>query len=147
MSLSLRARFFLACALAPAVALALVTLLAAREQREWLLRRGAESLARTADLVVRELPADPAGARGDWPGAAEALGGALALRVTLIGADGRVLGDTDVPRAELAGHTGSDVRRSRTVGVEFLYLARPAALGEVRVVRIAQPLTALGALR
>jgi len=61
-------------------------------------------------------------------------------RLTIIAADGRVLGDSegDVARMEnhrtddrpevmdaLAGRPGTDVRRSETLGVEYRYVARP----------------------
>ncbi|HXG01866.1 MAG TPA: PAS domain-containing sensor histidine kinase, partial [Candidatus Binatia bacterium] len=78
-------------------------------------------------------------------------------RVTLIAADGRVLGDSavapaDLPRVEnhadrpevraaLAGEVGRDIRRSETVGAELLYVALPVAEGELRsVIRLAFPL-------
>ncbi len=68
-------------------------------------------------------------------------------RVTLIARDGRVLGDSAVPaadlpgvenhaarpevRAALAGGTGRDIRRSETIGAELLYVAVPVRDGEV----------------
>ncbi len=72
------------------------------------------------------------------------------MRVTLIGPDGTVLGDSRVAfenlartdnhrnrpevRAALAGELGEDTRRSETVGQELLYLALPAeGQGVVRV--------------
>jgi two-component system phosphate regulon sensor histidine kinase PhoR len=161
MSLSLRARLFLGFALVLSAALGAMTLMAARDQREWLLRRHAESLDRAARVVDRELRGDLAA--GDWPEAARALGRALDVRVTLIAREGRVIGDTDVPRdrlgavenhrdrdevrAALGGRRGEAVRLSHTLGVEFLYVAHPASVGEVAVVRVAEPLSALATLR
>jgi two-component system phosphate regulon sensor histidine kinase PhoR len=89
--------------------------------------------------------------------AAESTG----ARVTLIAADGRVVGDSAVApgdlvrvenhadrpevRAALAGEVGRDIRRSETVGAELLYVAVPVGDGEVRgVVRLAFPLAAVG---
>ncbi|MEK7857867.1 MAG: ATP-binding protein [Elusimicrobiota bacterium] len=80
---------------------------------------------------------------------------ACGCRVTFISADGKVLGDSEVPPAELAavenhkdrpevaaallGRTGLDIRHSRTVGHDFLYAAVP--LNHAGVVRAALPLT------
>jgi two-component system phosphate regulon sensor histidine kinase PhoR len=84
-------------------------------------------------------------------------------RVTLIAADGRVLGDSDVPpeelarvenhagrpevRSALAGRTGRDLRQSSTLGAPLLYVAVPIADGGrvSGVLRLALPLTAITA--
>src|SRR5262245_45359436 len=158
MNLSLRARFFLASALVALAALAAVTWLVARQQREWLLARHQEALERTASALARDLPK----ASGSWPAIAHAWGGTVGLRVTLMNSDGRVIGDSDVPAeglvrvenhrtrpemvAALAGHTGHAVRRSRRVGIGFLYVAVPAAWDSVAVLRVAGPLTAIATL-
>ncbi|HEY2956515.1 MAG TPA: ATP-binding protein [Candidatus Eisenbacteria bacterium] len=163
MGQSLRTRLFLASAIVVLVALGAATWLLAREQRRWLLDRHAESLARAAGALVRELAAGSAEESADWSATAHAWGQTLGLRVTLMAADGRVLGDSDVSaerlgrvenhaarpemREALAGRTGRATRRSRTVGIEFLYVARPARAGEVAVVRVAEPLTAIASLR
>src|SRR5438034_1636823 len=71
---------------------------------------------------------------------ADELGRLLNVRVTLIAHDGRVLGDSDVEAAQLAGlenhrlrpevqqavqtGTGAAIRWSDTVKVEFIYVAR-----------------------
>jgi two-component system phosphate regulon sensor histidine kinase PhoR len=78
---------------------------------------------------------------------ADRLGALSGRRVTLVGRGGRVVGDSDVPaseipmledhsgrpeiRAALAGRLGRSVRMSASVGSELLYLAAPAARGEV----------------
>jgi two-component system phosphate regulon sensor histidine kinase PhoR len=159
MNLSLRARFFLASALVALAALAAGTVLVAREQREWLLARHRESLERVARALALDLPH----ASGGWHETAHAWGRTAGLRVTLMAPDGRVVGDSEVPVqglvrvenhrtrpemvAALAGHTGSDVRRSRTIGIEFLYVAIPAPWDSVAVLRVAEPLTAIASLR
>jgi two-component system phosphate regulon sensor histidine kinase PhoR len=159
MNLSLRARLFIACALVALAALAAVTALVAREQRGWLLQTHQDALERTARSLARDLSRAP----GDWPQTAHEWGRMVGLRVTLMAADGRVLGDSDVPaeglvrvenhrerpemKAALAWRTGHAVRRSHTVGIEFLYVAVPAAAGEVAVLRVAEPLTAIASLR
>ncbi|MGH7266772.1 MAG: ATP-binding protein, partial [Candidatus Rokuibacteriota bacterium] len=85
----------------------------------------------------------------------------LGTRVTVVGADGTVLGDSELEseavramenhasrpevRAALAGAIGSDVRRSRTLDVEMLYVAIPLE-GPSRprgAIRLAVPLTEL----
>jgi two-component system phosphate regulon sensor histidine kinase PhoR len=109
--------------------------------------------AAVARLVIESLPAMPTGARAD--AVADALGAATASRVTVIGADGRVLGDSgltptevdhvenhgDRPevRAALAGGVGLSRRYSTTVRSDMLYVAtgfeRADARGAVRVAR------------
>ena len=83
----------------------------------------------------------------------------LGVRLTVIAADGRVLGESsrsseslenhaDRPeiRAALASGSGRAVRFSATVGAELLYTAsRQTRDGEMRVVRTALPLTAVAA--
>jgi two-component system phosphate regulon sensor histidine kinase PhoR len=82
------------------------------------------------------------------------LGEAFDLRVTLIAADGRVLGDSEVAQGALdrvenhgdrpevvdarSGRLGSHRRRSSTVDVDLLYMAEH--LRDGIVVRIAKPL-------
>jgi two-component system phosphate regulon sensor histidine kinase PhoR len=107
------------------------------------------------DLIVRD--ASPAAFR------AFALRGArpTASRITVIAADGRVLGDSDVavedlPRVEnhgkrpevlaaLAGGIGRDRRASATVRTSLLYVALPIADGGrvVGVIRVALPVAAV----
>jgi two-component system phosphate regulon sensor histidine kinase PhoR len=80
-------------------------------------------------------------------------------RITIVGRDGTVLGDSgqtaaavpgteshaDRPevKAALAGRVGRDVRRSRTLGVDLLYVAVPIERGgrPEGVLRLALPLT------
>ena len=82
-------------------------------------------------------------------------------RVTVIGADGRVLGDSDVApaalasleehrdrpevRAALEGRVGRDLRTSGTVHAPLLYVAVPVRDGErvIGVIRLAVPLSAV----
>jgi two-component system phosphate regulon sensor histidine kinase PhoR len=80
-------------------------------------------------------------------------------RISVIAADGRVLGDSEVPvedlprvenhagrpevRAALAGGVGRHRRTSATIGVSLLYVALPIMDGDhaVGVIRVALPLT------
>ena len=78
--------------------------------------------------------------------AVQSLARAVRGRLTLVAADGRVLADSEADplhmenhrsRPEvfqaLAGHPGSSIRLSPTVGVKFLYVAVPASTGALRL--------------
>lgn len=78
---------------------------------------------------------------------------AAGTRVTVIEASGKVLADTEADpdqmenhatrpefKAALNGQPGTNVRRSRTVGIEFLYAAAPVKNGAVR---LAYPLSSI----
>jgi two-component system phosphate regulon sensor histidine kinase PhoR len=110
-------------------------------------------LTRGVDFVPAQMPRLDA--------LADRAAEAAHARVTLIASDGRVLGDSDVPperlagvenhgarpevAAALAGATGSDSRRSATVGRRLLYLAIPAEDAAGGVVRVADDLPHLEA--
>jgi two-component system, OmpR family, phosphate regulon sensor histidine kinase PhoR len=82
------------------------------------------------------------------------------LRVTIVAADGRVLGDSrNDPRtmenhasrpeiaAALAGRTGSDVRRSATEGIDQMYVAVPGTFAGQRIaMRVSESLSSVSAL-
>jgi two-component system phosphate regulon sensor histidine kinase PhoR len=87
---------------------------------------------------------------------AKRLGEQIDARVTLIDGDGTVLGDSEEDPAEMENHgnrpeviealtagTGSDIRRSATLGYDMMYVA--AAIGPagdtVGVARVSLPLT------
>ena len=119
------------------------------------------------DLLARRLLAEARVAADALPWARGAaldqacarLAGDLGVRLTVIAADGRVLGEStrasaaleshaDRPevRAALAAGTGRSVRYSSTVGAELLYVAhRQEDAGAARVVRAAVPLTTVAA--
>ncbi len=159
---SLRNRLFLGHALLLALALATVTAIETRGQRDWILSRDREALERTAHHLVFDLPsAGPAapGAAPDWPDWAGRKARGLGARITLIDSTGRVIGDSEVPREELptlenhatrpevrralAGNPGWAVRHSASIGVDLLYVAVPAGrmgAGNPAVVRVAEPL-------
>ena len=106
-------------------------------------------------LIVRRAP--PADVRAFAVRAARPT----ELRVTVIAADGRVLGDSevaveDLPRVEnhagrpevraaLAGRVGRDLRTSATIGQSLLYVALPIVDGgrTLGVIRVALPLAAV----
>ena len=103
-------------------------------------------------MLVRTLeertPAMAPDSLADW------LGGLTGRRITLIGRDGVVRGDSEKDgaalagmenhgarpevRAALRGRMGEDVRVSATIGAQYLYLAVPASNG--LVIRVSVPL-------
>jgi two-component system phosphate regulon sensor histidine kinase PhoR len=154
--LSLRTRLVLTHALVLVVSLALVSVLGYFEHRRWGINRTAAALTGAAREVAAELPG-----LGDWKGLADTLAARLGYRVSLIAADGTVLGDSEVSRsglrgvenhanrlevrAALAGAVGRDVRHSRTIGRDLVYVAVPARPGTaVAAVRLAEPVAVLG---
>ncbi len=163
MTLGLRGKLFLV-----ALALTLAVLIPGGLFLQHELRRT------TGDRVAQDLEHDLDAARimfetapvGDIPeidALADRLGDALGCRVTVIDSGGRVLGDSQVPRAQIAGIENhgkrpevmaalsagagahgapvSAVRHSRTVQADLLYLAEPFRGPRVGgVVRVAKPL-------
>lgn len=168
MTPSLRVRLFVGHALVVVAALAVLVVMGERAQRAWLLNRDTATLERAARIVAHDVLELPAARDGRWAALADSLGAAAGCRVTLVRRDGRVVGDSDVPssrlaamenhasrpevRAALAGRAGRDVRRSRTLGIPFLYVAAPArspsgaGVPPELVVRLAEPVTVLTAL-
>src|SRR5580765_1812302 len=149
----LRLRQFAAYALVVVLALAVATLLETRAQRDWLLAHNRAALTRAAHQVARTLATDPAAAQGRLATAALAADSATGDRITLIAADGRVIADSRIDaatlenhadrpevRAALAGRVGTDVRRSRSLGIEMQYVAVPSRVGPYALVRISEPL-------
>jgi two-component system phosphate regulon sensor histidine kinase PhoR len=120
-----------------------------RHQRETL----GERLLAEARAAGDVLPWD-----AGLEGACARLATGLGLRVTVVARDGRVLCESGRPVAGMENHgarpevrealargTGRDVRRSASVGVRLLYAAWRQTRGkEVRVVRVAMPLTVVG---
>ena len=149
MRLSLGARLVVVPATLLIGAVALLTALELRSQREWLVGHEGGSLASLTSECARTF----APLAGGWQPAADSLGARLDLRVTVIAANGRVLADSRADparmenhagrpevRAALAGRTGLAVRRSSTVGEEFLYCAVPLPAGrDAAILRLAEP--------
>ena len=117
------------------------------------------------DLIVRlHLVAErtatqwqSAGEGSDWDALADKLGSAAQARVTLIQADGKVLGDSEVSgqaltmlenhreRPEVAaafsGRTTDNIRFSATTHMRMLYAATPVTGGSGMVARLSFPLS------
>jgi two-component system phosphate regulon sensor histidine kinase PhoR len=80
------------------------------------------------------------------PAAARALEAAAGGRITVVRSDGTVVLDSEADAASMENHrtrrefqkalhgaVGADIRRSATVGVEFLYVAVPVQAGAMRI--------------
>ncbi|MEO8481314.1 MAG: ATP-binding protein [Acidobacteriota bacterium] len=155
--MTFRTRTFLAVLVASALALTVSTMLVERSLRTYFrddIRTGLVSEARLAGYLLAQQPdlADP-------DAEADALGRLLDARVTLIAADGAVVGDSEITRTDLptlenhltreeivaARHVGvgTFARLSHSTGVETMYAAVHVATGPVAFVRVALPLTAV----
>jgi two-component system phosphate regulon sensor histidine kinase PhoR len=115
-----------------------------------------ESLTREARVLASELEHQAPSDVEDWVGHL-----ALTARVTIVDADGRVLGDSDVPaqalpglenhatrpeiKAALAGQVGTDERSSVTTQRRLLYVAVPVGNPPRRVLRVSLPLDQVAA--
>jgi two-component system phosphate regulon sensor histidine kinase PhoR len=157
MKLSLRARLLVVPAVVVAGAVTLATLLEHSAQRRWLIAHESDQLLRVTREAART--ASPSG--GNWQAFADSLDARFARRATIITADGTVLADSraiarqmenhagrEEVRAAMAGRVGFGVRRSATIGEEFLYCALPLEppRGGASVLRLAEPLVVVGRL-
>ncbi|MGN6809710.1 MAG: hypothetical protein ACTHMP_02460, partial [Thermomicrobiales bacterium] len=152
--LGLRARVFLTMLPLVMVATALLAVYLLQITRGLYLHGIEDQLVGQARLVSTE-------AAIDWQQPAtldtlaKHLGGDAGNRVTIIAADGVVLGDSEADprqmenhagrpevRAALAGGEGRSLRISRTIHIQFLYAAVPIAVDGriVGVARVARPL-------
>lgn len=157
---SLRQRFYLVQALTALIAVAIAAAVALGVERAVLLDHNAGVLRRDAGLLARSFSGHPGRQRADWLRIARDADARTGLRVTLIGADGRVFVDSRLDtafldnhatrpevEAALAGRSGTHVRRSESLGAELQYAAVPAAPGgPFAVVRVAEAPEFLGAL-
>jgi two-component system phosphate regulon sensor histidine kinase PhoR len=157
-SLGFRGKIFLSSLGVAAAALALLTVIVAYERRQDERANIEMRLVSQAQLVAELLSGNPTLTSGqDIDDEADRLSQLMGTRVTLIGADGRVLGDSDLegqaladvenhlqrPEVQEARTRGVGVvaRYSTTVRIEMLYAAVTAHHPLVRYVRIALPLT------
>jgi two-component system, OmpR family, phosphate regulon sensor histidine kinase PhoR len=156
MSAGFRTKLFIAAlgvsAVSVLVAAVLVSSLLSRQTRERIERTLIAEARLVAELLsTREVSADMLDHE------ANRLGSYIPARVTFIGADGRVMGDSakqaddldalenhdDRPEVlDARSHGIGVVRRySSTVGAEMLYVALPTRHPSVGFVRLARPLT------
>jgi two-component system phosphate regulon sensor histidine kinase PhoR len=159
-TLGFRGKIFLASLGVAAAALAVVTVIVAFERRQEERSAIEMRLVTQAQLIAELLARNPSDA-ADLDDEADRLAGLLEDRVTLIDADGRVVGDSDLdgqalaevenhlhrPEVEQASAHGVGVvtRYSTTVRIEMLYAAVTAHHPQVRYVRVALPLTTVAA--
>jgi two-component system phosphate regulon sensor histidine kinase PhoR len=152
--LGIRGRLFAISLGVIAIAVTVLNLYVSGELRTAIEDRTAGDLAVRAQLTGRQVESAAPGT--DWQGFAEELGRNALSRATLIAADGTVIGDSDVSRADLPrveNHAsrpevvealrvgrGTATRKSVTVHDEFLYVAIPVQSPAVRVVRLATSL-------
>jgi two-component system phosphate regulon sensor histidine kinase PhoR len=128
-----------------------------RQEIERNLRNKTQMLANRVNSV-RELAAPPqiSARQQPWQGIALQEAQAAGARATIIDAQGKVLADSEADAAAMENHAarpefvaalkgevGTDTRRSRTVGIPFLYVAAPVAGGAVR---LAYPLSSVAAV-
>ena len=154
---SVTGRLVVGFALVLSVVLAILASYVGRAERLSVLSALDEDLQGVTALLAQNVPMASIASRDRvkldaW---ADRNGKALGRRVTVIAPDGTVLGDSEVPldsleklqnhssRPEIvAAHahgTGTDVRKSATVGVEYLYVARALERPPGAVVRVALP--------
>ncbi len=151
MNHSLRTRLLIALGVVLFGAIIALALFEVGAQRRWIVQRSNDELRRVALTLAGTLPR--AGSRSLDRTAAE-LDSSIALRITFIARDGRVLADSRAQAstmenhgqrpevlAALAGRPGFALRRSRTTGLELLYCAVPLSdYSGAAVLRVAEPL-------
>jgi two-component system, OmpR family, phosphate regulon sensor histidine kinase PhoR len=159
---SIRVRFLMGSVLASLVALGLIAVTVPMVAHDHEVEVVGARLASDASLAA-DLARD--GFRGANADALDALAHRIAadaqIRVTFIGVDGTVLGESDEDRRTmenhatrpevipaLAGREGRAVRQSATLGRDLVYVAVPVRDGDrvIGVSRAALPLVAVDAL-
>jgi two-component system phosphate regulon sensor histidine kinase PhoR len=159
--MAFRTKIFLAAFGVAALSLLLSGALATRALENQVLARVERTLRAEARLATQLLARTPAAHEPGIDAEADAIGQSIDARVTLITADGRVVGDSEIALADLsavenhaarpevaaARDTGLGVSRrySTTVGTDMLYVAMPVQHGAVAFVRLALPLTDIDA--
>lgn len=139
-----------------AVALVAADLLASRVAERFLIAHLTRELENKARILIES----QAVLQLDQPRVRE-LGRAAGARVTVVTRDGHVLTDSDANAADMenhsdrpelkeafAGRLGSAMRTSRTLGIDFLYVALPItvpATGERAAIRLAIQLSNVNA--
>jgi two-component system, OmpR family, phosphate regulon sensor histidine kinase PhoR len=159
MAVQFRTKIFIGSVVAAIVSLVASDLWLARQVREEQQAALVDQLTAEANLIAHSLRGATAGA--DFDSLAHDVGRVVNSRVTLIAADGRVLGDsTQSPagRANLDNHgtrpevlaagargVGQIRRYSDTVSMDMLYVAVATMHPVVRFVRLAKPATEVDA--
>jgi two-component system, OmpR family, phosphate regulon sensor histidine kinase PhoR len=152
---SFQLKLFLIALASAAIALVVAGLLMAETMRREGNARLEDTLVEEARLAAELLQA--AGTLESLDAEADRMGQLVAARVTLISADGRVLGDSAEPldalpnlenhisRPEVVaaahGGVGRARRHSATLGIDMLYVAASVHHPQIAFVRLALPLT------
>ena len=154
---SFRARLFLSALAAAVLGLTVAGALFAQSVRIRTDQAIERTLVSQVTLTAQLLSNIPTSTEAELQDEAVRIGSRIGARVTLIAADGRVVGDSAETAASLAlleNHaqrpevmaalgdgTGEARRYSRTLGIDMLYVATPVDHPTVRVVRLALPIT------
>jgi two-component system phosphate regulon sensor histidine kinase PhoR len=154
---TLRTRTFIGVFGATVAALGVTFVLLSASMRGALMADIEQGLVGQAALAAellsgRPVPADP-------DAEADVLGARLGARVALIGAGGRIIGDSGVPAGALAmvdNHgsreeiiaartrgVGVGIRHDRSTGIETMYAAAAVRDSAIAFVRVARPLTSV----
>ncbi len=156
--MTFRTRTFLGIFLASAVALSVSTLLVEQSLRRFQYDDIRDSLLSQARLAAYLLALQPPADSDDAiDQEADDIAALLQVRVTLLSADGRVIGESELngpALRDLENHShrlevdeaqrngaGTAIRPSTTTNVETMYAAVVVDSGPVRFVRLALPLT------
>ncbi len=152
MKLGVRAKLFLISIGVIALTVIIADLYLTSAIERLLVTRIREDLLVRADLAAQKASSFDAekSDHARWDALADDLGRAARARVTLIRADGFVLGDSEVPETDLdhienhaarpevasalAEGSGSSVRASATVHKPMIYVARAFSRGDLRAV-------------
>jgi two-component system phosphate regulon sensor histidine kinase PhoR len=158
LNLSIRAKLFAASVALIVASFAAAEMTLAPAVEDGLVQRMRGDLFARLALVQHAAAGTTAGDAASWTRLADDLAETAHARVTFIGRDGTVLGDSDVPAAALGtvenhrdrpeviaalgGAPGSAMRWSATVKRRLMYVAAPMAFpgGRSGVVRLAVPL-------
>ena len=164
MSLGIRGKLFLVSLGLVALCVAVASLFLGTALDRFLIEREAEHLSVRAAGVARAATNAGLGDadRPGWDALADALAATAEARVTIVGRDGTVWGDSELApdqlavlenhagreeiRGALAHGSGSATRYSTTLGRRMMYVAAafpPGAATPTGVVRVAVPLTAV----
>jgi two-component system phosphate regulon sensor histidine kinase PhoR len=161
--LTFRSRLFLTSLISAIVTLLVATVLVSSSVRRRVNEQIERGLINEARLAAETLMHRRAATPAELDAEADAIGRLLSARVTFVGADGTVLGDSELSATELgtvenhgtrpeiqqarAEGIGVARRFSTTVQTDMLYVAvaiRNAATPGLSEVRLALPLTAIG---
>ncbi len=158
--MTFRTRFFLTSLATAALTLVVATVLISWSVRRAMGDRIERSLVSQTRLAAETLSHRQAASAAELDGEADALGGLVGARVTLVASDGVVIGDSELddkalaeaenhgerPEIQQARRDGLGIARrySTTVRADLLYVAVPVnnpALPALGFVRLALPLT------